>query len=173
MPSKYRAHRGGDSYTEDADRLPHGMVRCGYDADTQTYFFRDRRDGSTWEGTAGNYYGLMNRVSRARSLAPRAARPQTPEHNEAPSLDSEDREGRVDKLLIMVERLRERDDGGIGRRGFMRSNVWRDTVDQLVVSDRKRRASANSTSSLSVKEGKEARLRLIAAGQKRTILDIV
>jgi hypothetical protein len=46
----------------DLERLPEGMVRIGYDSDTQTYTFRDS-DGSIWEGAPGCEFGLMRRVS--------------------------------------------------------------------------------------------------------------
>ncbi|KAI0393937.1 carbohydrate-binding module family 50 protein [Xylariaceae sp. FL0594] len=51
-------------YDTDAERLPEGMQRIGYDADTQTYTFRDA-DGSTWESAPGNKYGQLRRVSDA------------------------------------------------------------------------------------------------------------
>ncbi|OWP01681.1 LysM-domain-containing protein [Marssonina coronariae] len=37
---------------DDSRRLPSGMRRTGYDADTQTYSYRDA-DGGTWEGAPG------------------------------------------------------------------------------------------------------------------------
>ena len=52
----------------DNDRLPHGMTRVGYDADTQIYTYRDS-DGSYWEGPPGSRYGTLYRVSKA--AAPR------------------------------------------------------------------------------------------------------
>ncbi|KAI6087351.1 carbohydrate-binding module family 50 protein [Hypoxylon rubiginosum] len=51
-------------YDTDEERLPDGMQRIGYDADTQTYTFRDT-DGSTWESAPGNQYGQLHRVSSA------------------------------------------------------------------------------------------------------------
>ncbi|KAM0335533.1 hypothetical protein ACHAQA_000581 [Verticillium albo-atrum] len=49
-------------YDTDEERLPEGMTRTGYDADTQTYSYRDS-DGSHWEGAPGNEYGRLTRVS--------------------------------------------------------------------------------------------------------------
>ncbi|KAI1310849.1 carbohydrate-binding module family 50 protein [Xylaria venustula] len=49
-------------YDTDEERLPEGMQRIGYDADTQTYTFRDT-DGSIWESAPGNQYGQLRRVS--------------------------------------------------------------------------------------------------------------
>ncbi|TFK70075.1 hypothetical protein BDN72DRAFT_870467 [Pluteus cervinus] len=49
-------------YDEDSYRLPEGMKRIGYDADTGKYTFRDR-DGSIWEGPEGAEFGEMTRVS--------------------------------------------------------------------------------------------------------------
>ena len=42
-------------------RLPEDMTRIGYDADTETYTYRDA-DGSLWVGGQGNRYGRMRRV---------------------------------------------------------------------------------------------------------------
>ncbi|KAJ7436579.1 hypothetical protein B0H11DRAFT_2110216 [Mycena galericulata] len=44
-------------YDEDAYRLPAGMVRIGYDADTGQYIFRDRT--GTYMGEPGSRYGPM------------------------------------------------------------------------------------------------------------------
>ncbi|KIY51533.1 hypothetical protein FISHEDRAFT_37011 [Fistulina hepatica ATCC 64428] len=49
-------------YDEDDYRLPEGMTRIGYDADSGRYSFRDR-DGSVWEGPQGAEFGEMTRVS--------------------------------------------------------------------------------------------------------------
>lgn len=46
----------------DEERLPSGMQRIGYDADTETYSYRDS-DGSIWEGPPGSQYGRLTRVS--------------------------------------------------------------------------------------------------------------
>lgn len=49
-------------YDDDEERLPHGMTRVGYDADTQVYTFQDE-DGSYWEGSPGcEYGGQLTRV---------------------------------------------------------------------------------------------------------------
>lgn len=63
----------------DGDRLPHGMVRVGYDADSQIYRYRDV-DGSTWHGPAGHRYGVLtkagaNRRSRAATMFERPRSP--------------------------------------------------------------------------------------------------
>ncbi|PSR76865.1 hypothetical protein BD289DRAFT_167831 [Coniella lustricola] len=55
MPRRY-------DYDSDQERLPEGMVRVGYDADTQVYTFRDV-DGSLWEGPPGCQYGHMTKVA--------------------------------------------------------------------------------------------------------------
>jgi hypothetical protein len=49
-------------YDTDEERLPEGMTRVGYDADTQVYTFQDA-DGSYWESAPGNQYGQLTRVS--------------------------------------------------------------------------------------------------------------
>jgi hypothetical protein len=51
----------------DEDRLPAGMSRVGYDADTQIYTYRDS-DGSFWEGAPGCRYGKLHRVRSAPPL---------------------------------------------------------------------------------------------------------
>lgn len=48
-------------YDTDEERLPEGMTRVGYDADTQVYTFQDA-DGSYWEGVPGAEYGRLTRV---------------------------------------------------------------------------------------------------------------
>jgi hypothetical protein len=53
----------------DDDRLPPGMSRMGYDADTQTYSYRDS-DGSYWEGAPGCKYGKLHRVQNAAPPLP-------------------------------------------------------------------------------------------------------
>ncbi|KAI3550736.1 LysM domain-containing protein [Colletotrichum abscissum] len=52
----------------DEERLPHGMRRVGYDADTQIYTYQDA-DGSYWEGAPGAQYGQLTQVSGASSNA--------------------------------------------------------------------------------------------------------
>ncbi|ROV94070.1 hypothetical protein VMCG_08234 [Cytospora schulzeri] len=58
MPSRYT------QLDTDEERLPEGMVRIGYDADTQVYTFRNT-DGSLWEGPAGSRYGSLTKVAEA------------------------------------------------------------------------------------------------------------
>lgn len=58
MPSRYA------EYDTDDERLPEGMQRVHYDADTQVYTFRDA-NGSLWEGPPGSRYGHLTKVSDA------------------------------------------------------------------------------------------------------------
>ncbi|CCL98055.1 uncharacterized protein FIBRA_00049 [Fibroporia radiculosa] len=51
-------------YDEDEYRLPEGMKRVGYDADSGKYYFRDQ-DGTLWEGEEGARFGEMKQVSEA------------------------------------------------------------------------------------------------------------
>ncbi|PWI67818.1 hypothetical protein PCL_02739 [Purpureocillium lilacinum] len=51
-------------YDTDEERLPEGMSRVGYDADTQVYTFQDA-DGSYWESAPGCQYGQLTRVGDA------------------------------------------------------------------------------------------------------------
>jgi hypothetical protein len=53
----------------DEERLPEGMTRVGYDADTQVYTYRDS-DGSYWEGAPGCQYGRLHRVRSATPPLP-------------------------------------------------------------------------------------------------------
>lgn len=53
-------------FDEDDERLPDGMRRVGYDADTQTYTFRDETDGTLWEGEPGSRYGTLRRQGEGR-----------------------------------------------------------------------------------------------------------
>ncbi|KAI1171052.1 carbohydrate-binding module family 50 protein [Nemania sp. FL0916] len=53
-------------YDTDEERLPEGMQRIGYDADTQVYSFRDA-DGSIWESAPGNRYGRLQRANTTSS----------------------------------------------------------------------------------------------------------
>ncbi|CAK5265946.1 unnamed protein product [Mycena citricolor] len=54
---------------DDSDRLPDGMQRTGYDADTQRYYFRDT-DGSVWQSPEGSEYGPLTRVSDGDNAYP-------------------------------------------------------------------------------------------------------
>ncbi|KAJ8120284.1 hypothetical protein ONZ43_g2966 [Nemania bipapillata] len=51
-------------YDTDEERLPEGMQRIGYDADTQVYTFRDAQ-GGIWESAPGSQYGHLRRVHDA------------------------------------------------------------------------------------------------------------
>ena len=51
----------------DEERLPDGMARVGYDADTQSDTFRDT-DGSLWRGAPGCQHGKLFRVKDATPL---------------------------------------------------------------------------------------------------------
>ncbi|KAI0528042.1 carbohydrate-binding module family 50 protein [Xylaria bambusicola] len=57
----------------DEERLPEGMKRIGYDADSQKYTFRDA-DGSIWESASGNRYGQLRRVTTNASTASTSSR---------------------------------------------------------------------------------------------------
>lgn len=51
-------------YDTDEERLPEGMTRVGYDADTEVYTFQDS-DGSLWESAPGCRYGKLTQVGHA------------------------------------------------------------------------------------------------------------
>ncbi|KAG6830098.1 hypothetical protein H0H92_002271 [Tricholoma furcatifolium] len=65
---------------DDDFRLPEGMKRTGYDADTGRYYFQDK-DGSIWEGPEGAEFGEMRLVSQGR----RASRERTDDIEAAPA----------------------------------------------------------------------------------------
>ena len=73
-------------YDTDEERLPEGMSRVGYDADTQVYTFRDS-DGSYWESAPGNQYGNLTRVGGADHYDPDDTEPflVSEEHQQKPS----------------------------------------------------------------------------------------
>jgi hypothetical protein len=51
----------------DYGRLPEGMKRIAYDADTERYSYRDK-DGSIWQGEPGSQYGKLSLVSKASGI---------------------------------------------------------------------------------------------------------
>jgi hypothetical protein len=44
---------------QDIERLPHGMIRTAYDADTRQYTFLDTTDGTEYVSAPGNKYGTL------------------------------------------------------------------------------------------------------------------
>ena len=54
---------------QDDYRLPEGMKRVGYDADTQRYSFVDQ-SGNYWEGPEGQEYGVMTKGTYSFRLVP-------------------------------------------------------------------------------------------------------
>lgn len=77
MPRKWRVD--GD----DDDRLPEGVKRTGYDADTQTYTYESVR-GEQYQGRAGERYGELTRTGTA-AAAPRAQSSAVPQPTALPS----------------------------------------------------------------------------------------
>lgn len=55
------------SYDTDSYRLPAGMVRSGYDADSQTYFFRDS-SGQEYKSASGSEYGRLEKGKWASAM---------------------------------------------------------------------------------------------------------
>ncbi|KAK4123106.1 hypothetical protein N657DRAFT_645831 [Parathielavia appendiculata] len=87
----------------DEGRLPEGMTRVGYDADTQVYTYRDS-DGSYWEGAPGCRYGRLHRVKSATPPLPSVHIPDDVEGDEQPYIlhdhdDDSDLDGGGDTLL--------------------------------------------------------------------------
>ncbi|KAF3357598.1 hypothetical protein VDGD_01171 [Verticillium dahliae] len=56
-------------YDTDEERLPEGVTRTGYDADTQTYSYRNS-EGNHWEGAPGNRYGRLTQGSHGAESEP-------------------------------------------------------------------------------------------------------
>jgi hypothetical protein len=54
--------------SQDAERLPEGFERISYDADMQTYTFRDA-DGNTYESEPGSRYGQLHPVGSRSSTS--------------------------------------------------------------------------------------------------------
>lgn len=50
---------------QDEYRLPDGMKRVGYDADTQKYSYVDQ-NGDFWEGSEGQEFGELRRGTHNR-----------------------------------------------------------------------------------------------------------
>jgi len=61
-------------YDEDASRLPQGVTRVGYDADTRVYTFRDKQ-GQFYEGAPGEEYGFMTPIGKKKK-EPESSRPE-------------------------------------------------------------------------------------------------
>jgi hypothetical protein len=55
---------------KDNYRLPEGMQRVGYDADTERYTYK-QTDGSYWEGAEGARYGTLRRGMLVSSSYPK------------------------------------------------------------------------------------------------------
>lgn len=56
-------------YDEDDYRLPEGVKRVGYDADSERYYFRDR-EGLVYQGPEGSEFGELKLVSEISSSIP-------------------------------------------------------------------------------------------------------
>ncbi|XP_006455273.1 hypothetical protein AGABI2DRAFT_194905, partial [Agaricus bisporus var. bisporus H97] len=65
-------------YEEDSARLPTGMKRIGYDADTQRYKFQDEK-GVLYESEPGSAYGTLRPIAERdiRKSRPNAFEPST------------------------------------------------------------------------------------------------
>ena len=57
-------------YDTDEERLPEGMTRVGYDADTQVYTFKSP-EGELYEAAPGNRYGELWPVGQRPQLSQR------------------------------------------------------------------------------------------------------
>ncbi|KAH9007233.1 hypothetical protein EDB86DRAFT_68174 [Lactarius hatsudake] len=58
-------------HEEDIDRLPHGMIRTGYDADTRQYTFHDNTTGVQFISAPGERYGTLLPAATANYVKPK------------------------------------------------------------------------------------------------------
>ncbi|KAI9466608.1 hypothetical protein BJY52DRAFT_2761 [Lactarius psammicola] len=58
-------------HEEDIDRLPHGMIRTGYDADTRQYTFHDTTTGVQFISAPGERYGNLVPAATANYVKPK------------------------------------------------------------------------------------------------------
>lgn len=58
-------------HEEDVDRLPHGMVRTGYDVDTRQYTFHDTTTGVQFVSAPGERYGTLLPSTTANYVKPK------------------------------------------------------------------------------------------------------
>ena len=72
---------------QDDYRLPEGMRRIGYDADTQTYTYR-HSNGSVWEGAPGNRYGTLTPI-RGPTYTVRPSADEGTDGRSSPASDQE------------------------------------------------------------------------------------
>jgi hypothetical protein len=63
---------------QDEGRLPDGMERVGYDADTEVYTYQDEQ-GNYWQGEPGSRYGELRRTG-TRGAVNRNPVPRRPVH---------------------------------------------------------------------------------------------
>ncbi|PFH53483.1 hypothetical protein AMATHDRAFT_1143 [Amanita thiersii Skay4041] len=69
---------------EDSSRLPEGMVRVAYDADTMRYTFRDMRSGQLYRSAPGEAFGTLYPVTEQLSR-PNAFAPDGPDNHRSHS----------------------------------------------------------------------------------------
>ncbi|KAJ6546941.1 hypothetical protein B0H19DRAFT_246752 [Mycena capillaripes] len=92
-------------YDEDAYRLPAGMRRTGYDADTGCYYFSDR-SGNSYTGQPGSQYGPM---VAGNNPAPTSLRPwdsQSPSEPEPSSPEKSKRRATLSNVPSAFRSLR-------------------------------------------------------------------
>ncbi|KZP07275.1 hypothetical protein FIBSPDRAFT_875674 [Athelia psychrophila] len=56
-------------YDEDSHRLPEGVIRTGYDADTKKYTFHDKATGQRYQSGARQRYGTLEPVDASSTPA--------------------------------------------------------------------------------------------------------
>lgn len=68
-------------YDSDEHRLPEGLVRIAYDADTRVHTFRDTSSGKLYRSTPGNAYGTLYPVPDHLPSRPQAFAPEGGHHS--------------------------------------------------------------------------------------------
>jgi hypothetical protein len=111
-------HAAHPNKVQDEYRLPDGMKRVGYDADTQVYTYQDD-EGGVWEGAPGNRYGELHKGIRHSALPRPRLTSTVGQVHRSPAAAGDDR----DHLLADADRL---DCGELGGyRAPPRDDSWR------------------------------------------------
>jgi len=84
-------------FDDDHGRLPEGLERCGYDAGTNRYYYRDS-EGRYYQSAPGNKYGRLREVID-NSPAARDFRARNPHFFPPSRRESEPRRGQQSRHL--------------------------------------------------------------------------
>jgi len=79
------------------------MQRVGYDADTQTYSYRDQ-DGSYWEGAPGARYGVLHRSKKPSRADAIEINSISSRRQQLPAHDNSQRRDHSRRVALLGER---------------------------------------------------------------------